>query len=1394
MRRAGLAAAAVAVALAAGALAAVGGPDVAGARDSAYGARIRLARSVFDPADGSPSVPERFAVPSGRAGLWLVQLRVPVSRAAQAALPATGLRLLGVVPDATYVARGSVDQATSARNQKGIRAVVPLQPWFKVAPALDRLRSRQLVQVGTYPDVDAALVADRLRAGGVQVVRVDSDRILTVRADKAHLATIAADDGVAALSPVARMQAANAIASWTTQSARRDYTPVSDHGLDGTGEAAAVADTGSNYFPDKNGRANWYFSDCADPAHPTTGTCKPADYAYQAPDVSPGPPPIGGDPTCDGSGDLEAGTYAHVPTGNRKMLAYFNEVAACAAVPGDSGATTHGSHTSGSVAGNRPPYSSADPNDGQAPQAKLVFQDIGDDTESLAGLPGDLYRLFDQAYNPGLVPTFDRGSSQAADTPAGVPYSQGVTPRVHSNSWGSAVPVVSLGNSPRADDFVTNNEDMAIVVAAGNSGPDQASVGEPGTAKDVITSGAMANGDDDYASLDTMANFSSHGEALNAGVLSPVPARIKPDVATPGLRVVSPKGGTDTETQVLQGTSMSTPVLAGDAVLVRQYFEDGFGPGGPQGDVKGFAAGAKNASAGFNPSAALVKAVLVNSAQRMRGQYTGTQGSDRSQDGQWPSDGQGWGRVQLDRALHLQDVAGSPDLWVRDREFCPPPAHCDLGGGNGLATGDDDPYPINVAEGQPLRVILAWSDPGGIVSAIGLGPENIVNQLSLEVDGPGGKSWCANNINTMADPGADEATSVEDGGCTPLTYDKVNNVQGVYLPHPEAGAYTIHVTGQAVMQDQNAVGVVVPPLVGQQGYALAATGALADAPASTAPPPATATPKVTSSAVSAPTSDLAVVRWTTDVPSTGEVTLTDDNDESRTQEDVYSRKADSFEGLELTQVENDGQFLDKPMLATDHVAKLTGLDPGTHYTVSIRATDATGALSTTASVPGFSTPSAVFAPTVASDTATLYSADTDLGPPIPDATEDTWGISSQFYVGHLPSTASVACRVAGLPVCPPVEAASAFKVRLPEDFAASDITGAALELFTRHDLTSRVLSAPRHTVELLGGGAEKQWGPGTTYQQVLNDPVDATVGPSTVYRQVPYDVEAFTFACADLATLVHNLEDGQAAFRVGLSGNFGEATTGEALDEALYAWETGFGRRSSGLEFRPRLILYGPNGDPLGQTAAAAPAISDVRTERVSDDSAVVHWRTDQPSDSIVFVHEDGTQGGIVQVGSPAFVTEHHVQVDGFDRTTGWQFGLRSTTPDGRATTAANSGLGWLLTADDPAPPGPALAAPGSAGFSLTGVTSETLASQDAVDAGSGRACDPQTLGEPGTAPAAAAPAAQPAASVQPRRLPETGLDGRAPLVALALLGLAALLRARRHPGPCRAPEAGVDA
>ena len=53
----------------------------------------------------------------------------------------------------------------------------------------------------------------------------------------------------------------------------------------------------------------------------------------------------------------------------------------------------------------------------------------------------------------------------------------------------------------------------------------------------------------------------------------------------------------------MEGTSMATPLIAASAALVRQYFLEGFYPGG-----------SAKSGAGFAPSGALVKAVLLGGA------------------------------------------------------------------------------------------------------------------------------------------------------------------------------------------------------------------------------------------------------------------------------------------------------------------------------------------------------------------------------------------------------------------------------------------------------------------------------------------------------------------------------------------------------------------------------------------------------------------------------------------------------------------------------------------------------------------------------------------------------------------------------------------------------------
>ena len=255
--------------------------------------------------------------------------------------------------------------------------------------------------------------------------------------------------------------------------------------------------------------------------------------------------------------------------------------------------------------------------------------------------------------------------------------------------------------------------------------------------------------------------------------------RYKPDVVAPGEYVRSAAsdgalGGRTCGLTSSLGTSMSTPLVAGAALLVRQYFAEGW-----------HGAGVRGSAAPRDPSGALVRAVLINSAEPLTGTVDRTGAGDRVALGPVPSYEQGHGLVQLSSVLPVPGVAAA-GLFVRD--------------GAALATGERHEYCVRFAPGNGTGVFkatLVWADPPAAL----LSRRALVNDLDLQVRAPAGGVHFGNARATDAPPRRDAA----------------NPVEKVRVPAQAAGVFSVAVLGVDVPQ-------------GPQAYALTATGTAAAGP------------------------------------------------------------------------------------------------------------------------------------------------------------------------------------------------------------------------------------------------------------------------------------------------------------------------------------------------------------------------------------------------------------------------------------------------------------------------------------------------------------------------------------------------------------------------------------
>ena len=225
--------------------------------------------------------------------------------------------------------------------------------------------------------------------------------------------------------------------------------------------------------------------------------------------------------------------------------------------------------------------------------------------------------------------------------------------------------------------------------------------------------------------IDQIAYFSSRGPTDDG--------RIKPDIVAPGTYIIStrssmptasyPWGIVDSYYAYNSGTSMATPITAGAAALVRQFYVD---------------------NESISPSAALIKATLINGATNVG----------------LSSNLQGWGRTNITNSL----FPVSPGSFY----------YHDVTSEGGLDTSEFwnvSYYVNNNTSTVPLRITLVWTDYRGNPAVI----PQLVNDLDMTVTGPS-ESYLGN--------GGDNTNNVEQVELlSPLVGRYTIQVNGTNIPH-----------------------------------------------------------------------------------------------------------------------------------------------------------------------------------------------------------------------------------------------------------------------------------------------------------------------------------------------------------------------------------------------------------------------------------------------------------------------------------------------------------------------------------------------------------------------------------------------------------------------------------
>jgi serine protease AprX len=723
----------------------------------ARGGLIRLKMAQFNPSAGErPNVPQRLlrqALREDLRGYYLVQFSGPVEQVWKDEVSALGGELIEYVPDNAFKVRMRPSEARQAARLGNVAWVGFFEPAFAISPAIAG-DNTQLLRVRVERGGNQVAVAALAAQLGAAAAELSGDELL-IAADRSQLEALATQGlDVAWIEPYTLFEKHNEYGGAIIMGTGFNSA------YDGSTQIAAVADTG-----------------------------------------------IGGGTAATAHRDIPSSRVTAIQNFPGVTDSCFQAITNDGAVDVDSG---HGTHVAGSVLSGGDPGGFGR---GVAPAAKLVFQatenyvTVSSLCRNLYGyqngyyLTGlnNLYNLFQQAYTAGArIHANSWGSSVAGQYTAN---SASADDFIWDNK--DMTITFSAGNSgvdANANGVVDNDSIGAPataknVITIGASENDrqgnyQCDTGLTYTSRDTSyqsgqTCSSMSGQNllgtprqrwgftanpvaDDLSggNAEQMAAFSSRGPTDDG--------RIKPDVVAPGTWILSTysdmyQEGYDASPnpttgayqsdgwgiarnafyKYFGGTSMSNPIAAGGATVVRDFYQKVY-----------------SASA----SSALVKATLINSAVDLL-----DENNDGANDNDFPIPNvhEGWGRINLGNATD-----GSAKY---------------VDSGTALATGASRSFDAVVGGGSSLKVTLVWSDFAAAANAA----STLVNNLNLTVTAPDGTTVYRGNVFS----GGWSAS----GGSA----DSVNNVENVYLQSATAGTWRVQVSGANVPSGPQPFALVV---------------------------------------------------------------------------------------------------------------------------------------------------------------------------------------------------------------------------------------------------------------------------------------------------------------------------------------------------------------------------------------------------------------------------------------------------------------------------------------------------------------------------------------------------------------------------------------------------------